>query len=236
MKGKVNVLVNFTYQYLSAPLQITVWVPRLPLQIDISDTELSQIKGWRVPVVSNKRWVWVAKFLRCFCKMNGVDFNCQQTRTAAASAPKMKHLPLTNNNTEFPALHRTSADEIKLLKSVGVLLLCMCLSCATECGTLVRSIYRVVVVCVYRWYSPFVWFFIMLGNHESAMVQKNQKGGLLFKGILSMSTLNISFHWCSWKQFFMLHFLMQTDPQGTVMMRMKMSGKEEDALCSTSMP
>ncbi|XP_019342229.1 transmembrane protein 132C isoform X2 [Alligator mississippiensis] len=55
MKGKVNVLVNFTYQYLSAPLQITVWVPRLPLQIDISDTELSQIKGWRVPIVSNKR-------------------------------------------------------------------------------------------------------------------------------------------------------------------------------------
>ncbi|XP_041890922.1 transmembrane protein 132C isoform X3 [Corvus kubaryi] len=55
MKGKVNALVNFTYQYLSAPLQITVWVPRLPLQIDISDTELSQIKGWRVPVVSNKR-------------------------------------------------------------------------------------------------------------------------------------------------------------------------------------
>ncbi|KAL2298270.1 hypothetical protein Nmel_015257, partial [Mimus melanotis] len=55
MKGKVNALVNFTYQYLSAPLHITVWVPRLPLQIDISDTELSQIKGWRVPVVSNKR-------------------------------------------------------------------------------------------------------------------------------------------------------------------------------------
>ncbi|NWY73797.1 T132C protein, partial [Erithacus rubecula] len=55
MKGKVNAQVNFTYQHLSAPLQITVWVPRLPLQIDISDTELSQIKGWRVPVVSNKR-------------------------------------------------------------------------------------------------------------------------------------------------------------------------------------
>uniref|UniRef100_K7FSN3 Transmembrane protein 132C n=1 Tax=Pelodiscus sinensis TaxID=13735 RepID=K7FSN3_PELSI len=55
MKGKVDAVVNFTYQYLSAPLQITVWVPRLPLQIDISDTELSQIKGWRVPIVSNKR-------------------------------------------------------------------------------------------------------------------------------------------------------------------------------------
>ncbi|XP_070806890.1 transmembrane protein 132C-like [Pituophis catenifer annectens] len=55
MKGKVNAVVNFTYQYLSAPLWLTVWVPRLPLQIDVSDTELNQIKGWRVPVVSNQR-------------------------------------------------------------------------------------------------------------------------------------------------------------------------------------
>uniref|UniRef100_A0A8C6YAI2 Transmembrane protein 132C n=1 Tax=Naja naja TaxID=35670 RepID=A0A8C6YAI2_NAJNA len=55
MKGKVNVVVNFTYQYLSAPLWLTVWVPRLPLQIDVSDTELNQIKGWRVPIVSSQR-------------------------------------------------------------------------------------------------------------------------------------------------------------------------------------
>ncbi|XP_068099864.1 transmembrane protein 132C isoform X2 [Hyperolius riggenbachi] len=55
MKGKVGVVVNFTYQYLSAPLQITIWVPRLPLQIDISDTELSQVKGWRVPIMYNRR-------------------------------------------------------------------------------------------------------------------------------------------------------------------------------------
>ncbi|NXD40245.1 T132D protein, partial [Copsychus sechellarum] len=55
MKGKVNVMVNFTYQHLSAPLEMTVWVPRLPLQIEVSDTELNQIKGWRVPIISNKR-------------------------------------------------------------------------------------------------------------------------------------------------------------------------------------
>ncbi|XP_067861855.1 transmembrane protein 132C [Heptranchias perlo] len=55
MRGKVNAIVNFTYEHLSAPLEITVWVPRLPLQIEVSDTELSQIKGWRVPIVSNKR-------------------------------------------------------------------------------------------------------------------------------------------------------------------------------------
>uniref|UniRef100_A0A5F8GIX3 Transmembrane protein 132D n=1 Tax=Monodelphis domestica TaxID=13616 RepID=A0A5F8GIX3_MONDO len=55
MKGKVKVVVNFTYQHLSSPLEMTVWVPRLPLQIEVSDTELNQIKGWRVPIVSNKR-------------------------------------------------------------------------------------------------------------------------------------------------------------------------------------
>ncbi|XP_010211467.1 PREDICTED: transmembrane protein 132D-like isoform X1 [Tinamus guttatus] len=55
MKGKVNAIVNFTYQHLSAPLEMTVWVPRLPLQIEVSDTELNQIKGWRVPIISNKR-------------------------------------------------------------------------------------------------------------------------------------------------------------------------------------
>ncbi|XP_004690696.1 PREDICTED: transmembrane protein 132D [Condylura cristata] len=55
MKGKVGVVVDFTYQHLSSPLEMTVWVPRLPLQIDVSDTELSQVKGWRVPIVSNKR-------------------------------------------------------------------------------------------------------------------------------------------------------------------------------------
>ncbi|XP_029778471.1 transmembrane protein 132C-like [Suricata suricatta] len=55
IKGKVDAVVNFTYQHLSALLHITVWVPRLPLQIEVSDTELSQIKGWRVPIVASKR-------------------------------------------------------------------------------------------------------------------------------------------------------------------------------------
>ncbi|KAM5238591.1 transmembrane protein 132D [Ctenodactylus gundi] len=55
VKGKVNVAVTFSYQHMVSPLEMTVWVPRLPLQIEVSDTELNQIKGWRVPIVSNKR-------------------------------------------------------------------------------------------------------------------------------------------------------------------------------------
>ncbi|XP_073484148.1 transmembrane protein 132D-like [Aquarana catesbeiana] len=55
MKGKVNAIVNFTYQHFKASLEMTVWVPRLPLLIDVSDTELNQIKGWRVPIMTNKR-------------------------------------------------------------------------------------------------------------------------------------------------------------------------------------
>lgn len=68
MKGRVRMMVNFTYGYLSAQLELSVWIPRLPLQIEVSDTELSQIKGWRVPVMAAGQrysaggfwWVWLA--------------------------------------------------------------------------------------------------------------------------------------------------------------------------------
>ncbi|XP_027944829.1 transmembrane protein 132B [Eumetopias jubatus] len=55
MKSKVDTTVNFTHQHFTSQLEVTVWAPRLPLQIEISDTELSQIKGWRIPVASNRR-------------------------------------------------------------------------------------------------------------------------------------------------------------------------------------
>uniref|UniRef100_A0A3Q3DGG2 Transmembrane protein 132C n=1 Tax=Hippocampus comes TaxID=109280 RepID=A0A3Q3DGG2_HIPCM len=55
MKGKVKMAVNFTYAYLSAQLELNVWIPRLPLQIEVSDTELSQIKGWRVPIMRRRK-------------------------------------------------------------------------------------------------------------------------------------------------------------------------------------
>jgi len=59
MRGRVSLQVNFTYLYLTSQLELTVWVPRLPLQIDVSDAELSQVKGWRVPIITNKRCVCV---------------------------------------------------------------------------------------------------------------------------------------------------------------------------------
>uniref|UniRef100_A0A3Q3L8X8 Transmembrane protein 132C-like n=1 Tax=Mastacembelus armatus TaxID=205130 RepID=A0A3Q3L8X8_9TELE len=55
MRGRQSLAVNFTYLHLTAQLQLTIWVPKLPLQIDVSDTELSQVKGWRVPIITNKR-------------------------------------------------------------------------------------------------------------------------------------------------------------------------------------
>ncbi|XP_035020963.1 transmembrane protein 132D [Hippoglossus stenolepis] len=57
-KGKVKMMVNFTYSYLSAQLEMNVWMPQLPLQIEVSDTELSQIKSWRVPILTSKRPGW----------------------------------------------------------------------------------------------------------------------------------------------------------------------------------
>uniref|UniRef100_A0AAR2KGT7 Uncharacterized protein n=1 Tax=Pygocentrus nattereri TaxID=42514 RepID=A0AAR2KGT7_PYGNA len=57
-RGRVRMMVNFTYSYLSAQLEVSVWMPHFPLQIDMSDPELSQIKGWRVPVFGAKRASW----------------------------------------------------------------------------------------------------------------------------------------------------------------------------------
>ncbi|XP_033502191.2 transmembrane protein 132D isoform X1 [Epinephelus lanceolatus] len=54
-RGKSRVMLNFTYGFLSAQLEMSVWMPRLPLLIDVADPELSQIKGWRVPVTTGSR-------------------------------------------------------------------------------------------------------------------------------------------------------------------------------------
>ncbi|KAM9438255.1 transmembrane protein 132C-like [Salvelinus alpinus] len=56
-RGRMRTVLNFTYSYLSAQLEMSVWMPHLPLVIDVADPELSQIKGWRVPVATgNKRY------------------------------------------------------------------------------------------------------------------------------------------------------------------------------------
>ena len=55
IKGKSRVMFNFTYGPLTAQLEMSVWMPRLPLLIDVADPELSQIKGWRVPVTTGHR-------------------------------------------------------------------------------------------------------------------------------------------------------------------------------------
>lgn len=54
-RGKNRVMLNFTYSFLNAQLEMSVWMPRLPLLIDVADPELSQIKGWRVPVSMGNR-------------------------------------------------------------------------------------------------------------------------------------------------------------------------------------
>ncbi|XP_049625232.1 LOW QUALITY PROTEIN: transmembrane protein 132C-like [Suncus etruscus] len=54
-RGQVDAAVNFSFQHLSGVLRVTVWAPLLPLQVWVSDTELSQIKGWRVPIGTSKR-------------------------------------------------------------------------------------------------------------------------------------------------------------------------------------
>lgn len=48
-------MLNFTYGFLKAQLEMSVWMPRLPLLMEVADPQLSQIKGWRVPVATGGR-------------------------------------------------------------------------------------------------------------------------------------------------------------------------------------
>ncbi|XP_030648852.1 transmembrane protein 132E [Chanos chanos] len=54
-RGSMNARVIFSYEHLSAPLELTVWVPKLPLRVELSDSRLSFIKGWRVPILPDRR-------------------------------------------------------------------------------------------------------------------------------------------------------------------------------------
>uniref|UniRef100_A0A3B4A8U6 Transmembrane protein 132E n=1 Tax=Periophthalmus magnuspinnatus TaxID=409849 RepID=A0A3B4A8U6_9GOBI len=54
-RGSMNARVIFSYEHLSAPLELTVWVPKLPLLVELSDYNLSFIKGWRVPILPDRR-------------------------------------------------------------------------------------------------------------------------------------------------------------------------------------
>ncbi|ETE69348.1 Transmembrane protein, partial [Ophiophagus hannah] len=54
-RGSMNAGVFFSYEHLSALLEMTVWVPKLPLHIELSDPRLSQVKGWRVPILPDRR-------------------------------------------------------------------------------------------------------------------------------------------------------------------------------------
>lgn len=54
-RGSMNARVIFSFEHLRAPLEMTVWVPKLPLYIELSDSKLSQVKGWRVPILPDRR-------------------------------------------------------------------------------------------------------------------------------------------------------------------------------------
>ncbi|XP_048341356.1 transmembrane protein 132A [Sphaerodactylus townsendi] len=48
-RGACGVRVDFWYRRLHASLLFTVWAPLLPLRIELTDTSLEQVRGWRVP-------------------------------------------------------------------------------------------------------------------------------------------------------------------------------------------
>uniref|UniRef100_A0A8C4PX36 Uncharacterized protein n=1 Tax=Eptatretus burgeri TaxID=7764 RepID=A0A8C4PX36_EPTBU len=54
-QGSRHARVYILYEEFSQSIELTVWFPRLPLLLEISDPELNQIKNWRIPILKAKR-------------------------------------------------------------------------------------------------------------------------------------------------------------------------------------
>ena len=48
-RGALEATIDVKYGSFSGSEHFTVWMPKIPLHIDLGDTKLSQIKAWRVP-------------------------------------------------------------------------------------------------------------------------------------------------------------------------------------------
>ncbi|XP_016042096.2 transmembrane protein 132A isoform X2 [Erinaceus europaeus] len=48
-RGAQGLRVDFWWRRLRASLRLTVWAPLLPLRVELTDTTLEQVRGWRVP-------------------------------------------------------------------------------------------------------------------------------------------------------------------------------------------
>lgn len=48
-RGGRGVRVDFWWRRLRASLRLTVWAPLLPLRVELTDSTLEQVRGWRVP-------------------------------------------------------------------------------------------------------------------------------------------------------------------------------------------
>ncbi|KAF1377389.1 hypothetical protein PFLUV_G00200310 [Perca fluviatilis] len=107
-RGKSRVMVNFTYGFLSAQLEMSVWMPRLPLLIDVADPELSQIKGWRVPVTTgNRRSTWDSEEEEEMRKGRGCMLQYQHS-TLRVLTPFM-----AQTDAEAPSDPLTGADPVE---------------------------------------------------------------------------------------------------------------------------
>ena len=49
LTGSTNVTITVRHGDLSRAVTLSVWVPEIPLGVDVSDSKLSQIKAWKAP-------------------------------------------------------------------------------------------------------------------------------------------------------------------------------------------
>jgi len=54
VRGSTNASFTARYGNVESTSSVTVWVPELPLDIQVEDVKLNQIHGWKVPADRNQ--------------------------------------------------------------------------------------------------------------------------------------------------------------------------------------
>lgn len=49
IRGSSNASVLVKYGTYTGLAKFTVWMPEFPLEVNVADSRLSQVKGWKVP-------------------------------------------------------------------------------------------------------------------------------------------------------------------------------------------
>ncbi|ODM98857.1 Transmembrane protein [Orchesella cincta] len=116
-RGSTNATIIIKYGTYEGAAEFTVWMPEFPLDIQLSDARLNQIKGWRVPN-GLREYVCFFKFLNVFLLVTGVDLDHDDVDYFPLGSICFQSFPLWYFDDDVTMYHKCIKDILEAHKSL----------------------------------------------------------------------------------------------------------------------